>query len=285
MKLNSPDPDIYVPDGCSFPGALERTTHLCVGAHQDDQELMAYHGIAACYDSDDNWFSGVIVTNGGGSARVGAFADYSDEQMMAVRKQEQRKAADIGRYACQIQLGYPSSAVKNPSAEEVTLDLATILRTARPECVYVHNPADKHDTHVAVVARTIQAIRTLDPGDRPETVYGCELWRSLDWLCDSDKQVMEVDYRPELAAELCAVFESQISGGKRYDHAIVGRRRSNATFFESHEADKTEALAWGMDLTPLARDPSLDICEYTCDFIRRMSDDVVRRIRKCERSG
>jgi len=33
---------------------------------------------------------------------------------------------------------------------------------------------------------------------------------------------------------LLGVFESQIAGGKRYDLALMGRRRANATYFESH---------------------------------------------------
>ena len=33
---------IYIPDGTEEEQALERTTHLCIAAHQDDIEFMAY---------------------------------------------------------------------------------------------------------------------------------------------------------------------------------------------------------------------------------------------------
>jgi hypothetical protein len=61
-------------------------------------------------------------------------------------------------------------------------------------------------------------------------VLGCEVWRNLDWLLDEDKQGLPVDDRPNLAAALSGVFDSQISGGKRYDLAVQGRRLANATF-------------------------------------------------------
>ncbi len=42
MRLTNASADLYVPDALPMPEALSRTTHLCVGAHQDDQELMAF---------------------------------------------------------------------------------------------------------------------------------------------------------------------------------------------------------------------------------------------------
>ena len=280
IEFKNNDADCFVPDGCALPEALDRTTHLCIGAHQDDQEFMAYHGIVECFGRKDRWFTGVIVTNGGGSARTGLYADYTDEDMMSIRRQEQRKAAVIGEYGCQFQLGYPSSIVKDPSEDSVVADLVEILKKTQPEVVYLHNPADKHDTHVAVTLRAIAALRQLPGALRPRLVLGCEIWRSLDWLCDEDKQVMPVDSHPNLAAALSGIFDSQIVGGKRYDSAVMGRRMANATFFESHAADTCEALSWGMDLTALVKDPELDIMEYTLTFIDRFRDDVKARTRK-----
>ena len=37
------DAELYVPDGRGVPEALDRTTHLGVGAHADDLELMAVY--------------------------------------------------------------------------------------------------------------------------------------------------------------------------------------------------------------------------------------------------
>ncbi len=280
MKFSQPDASLFIPDGAPMPDALERTTHLCVGAHQDDQEFMAYHGIVECFSRSDKWFTGVIVTNGGGSARSGPYEDYSDEQMMHVRWQEQRKAAYVGEYACQVQLVHPSSYIKDPGNADVIEDLRRIFETAQPEVVYCHNPADKHDTHVASMLRAVSAIRALPPDRRPRRAIGCEIWRSLDWLDDGDKQVLDVDRHRNLAAALSGVFDSQITGGKRYDAANMGRQAANATFFESHATDTSGALSWGMDLTPLIRDDTLDVVGYTLEFIERFEDDVAKRIGK-----
>ena len=278
MQLSKENAGIFIPDGTPMPDALARTTHLCIGAHPDDQEFMAYHGILECFGRKDKWFTGVCVTDGAGSARTGPYSSHTDEEMIGVRWNEQRKAASIGEYACEIQLGHRSAAVKDASQSDVADDIEAILDVAQPEVVYVHNPADKHDTHVASMLRATAALRRLPPENRPARVLGSELWRSLDWLNDSDKQVLPVDRRPNLAAALAGVFDSQISGGKRYDIAIEGRRRSNASFFESHAADKNASLTWAVDLTPLVKDDSLVVSDYIAAFIDRFRDDVMDRL-------
>ena len=278
MKLTRDDADVFVPDETPMPDALARTTHLCIGAHQDDQEFMAFHGIVECFSQADKWFSGVCVTNGGGSARSGPYEQYSDEEMMEVRKLEQRTAAAIGGYACEIQLGHPSSAVKDATSDAVVADLLRILKVSQPEVVYLHNPADKQATHVASMLRALSALRKLPEDQCPRQVIGCEIWRSLDWVCDHEKVVLDVDRHRNLAASLSGVFDSQITGGKRYDNATFGRQAANATFFESHATDTSTALTWGIDLTPLVVDPELSVTRYITDFIERFEKDVTDRL-------
>ena len=109
-------------------------------------------------------------------------------------------------------------------------------------------------------------------------MLGCEIWRDLDWLNDGDKQVLPVDRHKNLAAALSGVFDSQITGGKRYDAAVAGRRMAHATFFESHAIDKADALNFAMDLTPLVEDESLDVFAHTQGLIRRFEDEVRARL-------
>ncbi|MGA2037863.1 MAG: PIG-L family deacetylase [Bryobacteraceae bacterium] len=278
MKLSRPNVDIYVPDGMEQQGALERTTHLSIAAHQDDIELMAYHGVAECFGRADRWFTGVVVTNGAGSPRAGIYAPYTDLEMQQIRLREQRKAAYVGEYACQIQLGYSSGDVKNPPAEAVIEDLVRILEAAHPDVVYLHNLADKHDTHVSVSLRALAALRRLSPALRPGKVYGCEVWRDLDWLSDVDKQCLPVSERSNIAAALVGVFDSQVSGGKRYDLAAAGRRLANATYYASHATDTETGLTFAMDLTPLLRDTALAPAEYVCSHIDKFRADVADRL-------
>lgn len=274
MKLHNKGAEIFVPDGRAIPSALKRITHLGIGAHQDDLEFMAFHGIMECYAKADKWFGGVTCTNGAGSSRIGLYAKFTDAQMMATRRQEQNNAAVLGQYAAMIQLDFSSSAVKSATDPALKNDLKAILSATRPEVVYTHNLADKHDTHLGVVIAAIQAARELPRAQRPKKMIGCEVWRNLDWLPDSDKVLMDVSGRDHLASALNGAFDSQIAGGKRYDLATHGRRAANATFFESHATDATTQLIYGMDLTPLLKDESMDIIAYTCSFIDKFSTDV-----------
>ena len=259
--------------------ALARVTHLAVGAHQDDLEFMAFRGIIECFHSAEQWFGGVTCTNGAGSSRVGNYARFSDDEMMAVRRDEQKQAAIVGRYSAMLQLDYPSHAAKAPADSRLRDDLRAILQASKPRVVYTHNPADKHDTHIAVVIPLIQAIRDLHPTERPAVVHGCEVWRNLDWLNDEEKIVHDVSGHDNLAAALNGIFDSQIAGGKRYDLAVLGRRIANATFFSSHTTDVSNALAFAMDLTPLAHDDTLDIVDYVTGAIDRFRADVAGKLR------
>lgn len=267
----------YIPDGTDEETGISRTTHLAIAAHQDDVEFMAYAPIAECFGQKDKHFGAIIVTDGAGSPRSGLYADYTDEEMKAVRIVEQKKAAFVGEYSFLAMLGYPSKAVKDAKNEKVVEELAALIRRARPKYLYTHNLADKHDTHVATALRVIAALRKLAPEERPEKVYGCEVWRDLDWLCDEEKVYLDCGAHPNLMRCLSAVFDSQIVGGKRYDLAAEGRRLANATFSASHACDTYEALNYAMDLTPLM-DETVDIVAYILKFIDRFKGEVEETI-------
>lgn len=280
MKLSESTAEIWVPDGASEGEALKRVTHMSIAAHQDDVEIMALDGILAGFGSREKWFMAVIVTNGAGSPRDGIYASYDDQKMQEVRRVEQKKAAFVGEYSAVAFLNHPSSSIKNAKAAGPKEDLKALISAARPEVIYTHNLADKHDTHIGVALRTIAAIRELPVGQRPKKLYGCEVWRDLDWMLDSDKVVFELDAHENIAAALVGVFDSQIAGGKRYDHATMGRRRANATYFQSHSVDAAQMINFGIDLTPLIQNDKLDPVEYIAGFVRRFAEDVSNRVAK-----
>lgn len=282
MRFSNPSAEIFVPDARSIEEALGRTTHLAVAAHQDDVEIMAFHGILECFGREDRGFAAVVVTDGRGSPRDGIYADYTDEQMREVRRREQKKAAVVGEYAALVLLDHPSGIVKDPAAREPLEDLKEVFMATAPRIVYTHNLADKHDTHVAVAIRTIRALRELPPEKRPEKVLGCEVWRDLDWMPDEDKVALRVDGRDNLAAALLGVFDSQICGGKRYDLATLGRRRAHATYHATHGVDEVEGLTLAMDLTPLIRAPEESIRGYVVSFIQRFAAEVEERLRRLD---
>lgn len=267
-------------DGKPVDEAIERTTHMCIAAHQDDIEIMAYEGIQECFHQKDKWFFGVVVSNGSGSSRIGEYATYTNEKMINIRNLEQKKAALIGEYGALALLNFPSSMVKDASKDVVTDQIYLLLQKAKPKIVYTHNLADKHDTHIGVAIKTIKALRRLNQKDQPKKVIGCEVWRDLDWLDDTLKVRMDASKRPNLAKSLIEVFDSQISGGKRYDLGTIGRRYAHATFSESHHNDRENAVIYGMDLTPLMKNPHLDIETYVTEYIDSFKQDVKNRIDK-----
>jgi LmbE family N-acetylglucosaminyl deacetylase len=271
LLFHNPGAVVWTSMSESLSGALGRATHLGIGAHHDDLEFMAFEGIAACYGRADRHFVGVTCADGRGSARGGDLAGTDAEALAGMRITEQETAAKIGGYSAMVQLGYPSTEA---CGEPIVDDLARLLSLSSAEVIYTHNPADKHRTHLAVFSSVLKALRSLPPVRRPQRFIGCEVWRDLDWMPDSEKIRMDVSGHEALAERLNAVFVSQIAGGKRYDLAVPGRRSANATFSEPRAGDNAAQVIVGMDLSPLLRDDSLDPVEFTCGFIRRFEHEV-----------
>lgn len=280
MRFVNTGADIHVPDGLAPEKALSRTTYMSIAAHQDDCEIMAYHAIAECYGSETEWYSAVVLTDGGGSPRSGAYAGYTNEQIHEKRSAEQRKAADVGQYAAMVQLAYTSEEVRTTKREIIEDELVTLLRMAQPKYMFLHNPADRHETHLGACLRAIGALRKLPPELRPEKVYGMEVWRSLDWLSAKDRLIFDTSRYPEIESGVITAFESQCTPLKRFDSAAIGRRLGNATFQAPRDNDPTSSCNIGVDLTPLIENPELDVKAFTLalvDRFRREVDDLLTR--------
>jgi LmbE family N-acetylglucosaminyl deacetylase len=280
MKLARSTAEIFIPDGLPVSKALARTTSMCIAAHHDDIEIMAPHAILDCFGRPDRWFTGVVVTDGAGSPRTDLYIRYTDKQMQEVRKVEQRKAAIVGEFGALVMLGHPSSAVKSQRRKDVREDLCKLVLAAKPDVIIGHNLADKHDTHVALAVRTIEALRSLPPKARPRKFYGGEVWRDLDWMLDGEKVKWDVSRQENIQAALLGVFDSQIGGGKRYDLAAAARRRAAATYSQSHQVDETTALSVAMDLTPLLRDDRIDPVEHVLGMVDRFRNDILKRLER-----
>ncbi|HOW98098.1 MAG TPA: PIG-L family deacetylase [Kiritimatiellia bacterium] len=266
MKFSQPQASLLVPDGRPADQALAGISHLGIGAHPDDAEIIALHGILACRET--RGFGAVICAHGG-------------ERVRDVRRREQEEAARMGRYGILAMLDHRSADLKGPAVSALEADIQALFGAARPETVYTHHPADRHETHVAVSLAVVRALRRLPPDRRPKSLYGVEVWGSLDWLPAEGRIELNVSSGGTLAAELIRVFRSQIEGGKRYDAAAAGRRAANATFADPYAPDRARELCLAMDLTPLLRDPGLDAGRYVArllDSFRREALDRVRRV-------
>jgi len=277
--MNPPELEIYVPDtaqtvsGTSAERVLASITHLGIAAHPDDLEIMAIDGILKGFSGGGNMFGGVMLTDGRGAPRAGKFSNLSDAELAALRKEEQKEAARMGSYGALVFMNYASRDVRQGSS--VLESLARVLQMARPRIVYTHSFLDAHPTHTAAAWRVIQALRSLPADMLPEQVYGCEVWRGLEWLPTRWRVAFDCSEHLELQRELLKVFKTQIEGGKRYDRAIPGRRAANATMNEPNAVDKARALTYAMDLTPLVRDKTLSPRAYLLEILRDFEQEAL----------
>ena len=273
--------NLYIPDsnGLNKSTAVNATTTLSISAHQDDIEIMAIKGILDSFGKPDSWFGAVIVSDGAGSPRDDIYADYSDNEMMEIRKIEQRKASYIGEYSFLSMLDFTSKDIKDFSNDKITEEICETIQKSSPKVIYTHNLFDKHDTHVAVAMRVISAINMLQPNKRPQKLYGCEVWRGLDWLLDEDKTVFDVSAHENISNALISVFDSQICGGKRYDLATAGRRKANATYYASHGTDQMEQASIAIDMTDIITG-KISPTDFTNKYLDNFKTDVQNKLKR-----
>lgn len=250
------------------------STDLVIAAHQDDIEIMCPQGIVKGYQSEVYGLVAVVATDGAGSPRTGKFANMTDDEMKKVRIEEQRAAQRVGDYSDLIMLNYTSSEIRDAANLSPVEDMKEIILNYRPKTVYIHNLADKHPTHVGTALKALAALRALPKEARPEKLYGCEVWRGLDWISDSRKVIFDLTGYEQVLSDVLNVYESQIAGGKEYEKAAMGRRYANATFSESHGVDKAALTAYAMDLTPLIEDDTLSPREFILDYVKQLVDEL-----------
>ena len=272
--FNKTNQELFIPNGQNPQEALAQTTHLAIAAHQDDIEIMAIDGILKCYQNPNQHFTGCTVTDGRGTPRSGPFGHLTDDEMAQVRHEEQKEAARVGAYGAQVLLAYRSALVRAKDDAQLAKDLDHLLRSTQAKTIYTHNLLDKHRTHVAVALRVIEAIRRLPLDLRPEKLYGCEVWRSLDLLPKEHKVIFDVSSHPELQSRLMSVYRSQIAGGKNYEQAVVGRRLANATFLDAYSPDEAKRLSFAMDLTPLIQDDKLSPKTYVQNILKALDLEI-----------
>jgi LmbE family N-acetylglucosaminyl deacetylase len=283
VKLSRPDADLFLPGGETLASALATTTHLGLGAHPDDLEIIAFPGICACRDQKKLRFSGVVATDGAGSPRSGSSEKLSPAELVQARRQEQKNAAVLGSYAAILQLAHPSSEIRGPGRSALSADLLQILQAAKPKVLYLHNPADRHETHLAVLLASLDALRQLPPADQPAEIYGCEVWGDLDWAPANQVVRLPCPAPPDFGPSLIRAFRTQVDG-KRYDLAAAGRRHAQATFADAYTPDQAEEVVLALDLKPLVKNPKLTLAEFVASLTGEFQKQTLERIRRLESS-
>ena len=225
---------------------LRSTSHVIVGAHPDDVELI---GLAAISDESAS-ITAVVCTDGRGGPRAPGFEDLSEPQFAALRRAEQLEAAALGGYEQLVLLEFPSVVLRE-NRDAVSARLHDIFSKVKPATVLTHNPADLHRTHVRTCQAVVEALQIA--GHVPAEFLGVEVWRDLDWLAPDHRVVLDVSGAEQLSMSLLSAFKSQLAG-KRYDLAAAGRRRAHATFANPYANDELSSAMLAIDLLPTLRD-------------------------------
>ena len=154
---------------------------------------MAYHGIAECFGRADRWFTGVVVTNGAGSPRAGIYARLhrrGDAEGPPPR-------AAQGRLRGRIRLPDPARLPQRrgqgpqPAGRARRPHRDSARRQAATWSTCTTSPTSTIRTSAWRCARSPRCARSAREY-RPEKVYGCEVWRDLDWLLDESKLPLPV---------------------------------------------------------------------------------------------
>jgi len=244
-------PTFLNPAFSNLEEALKEATHFAVGAHPDDLEILAGHGISECYQNPRQHFVGVVCTTGSGSPQ--ADKTMSAMELSELRSREQQNAAKKGEYAALVGLRLESAELKGPLNRSLVEGLKDILGVMKPQVIYTHDLADPHGTHLAVTLHLIQALR--ESSHRPQSFYGCEVWRSLGWLDHPHKCLLPVS-RSQLISELISCHQSQLKV-KSYHLATLGRMQANATYDNAYGKNDFDFMIAAMDLLPLLADDQL----------------------------
>lgn len=262
-------------NNASIEDILERTTHLCIAAHPDDVEIMAFHGINECFLSESNYFTAVIVTDGRGGERCKSYSAMSDDEFINVRKQEQIKASLIGEYNAVIFLNHSSEILKNNQHDRAIIDILNILNLSKPRYIYTHSPFDNHNTHTAVCNSLIVAAKLYENYSTIRNIYGCEVWGSLDWLPVTRKVGLDVSSNINLQRALLGVFDTQMARGKFFDEASIGKRKYNATFESALSEDRSLGLTYAIELKK-----TLEPTETLQSFITNVINEFSLQVKK-----
>jgi len=254
------------------------TNLLAIASHHDDIEIMAMDGILKAYGSKKYAFYGCVVGDGSTCNKSGKYAELNDKDMMEVRNQEQIRASEIGEYSKLYLLKHTPNEIVDAENKSIIKDIKKIIEEVKPDVIYTHNVFDKNPSHRALTLKVIDAIMDMPEELRPRLLYGCEVFRGLDWLPDRYKVTFDLSENKELQNRLIGVYDSRAEGFKDYTKAVMGRKLSNATLEYNAASETEDKLIWyGINLTSVIQKniPIKEFCvKVLGDFNKELLDGL-----------
>ena len=246
---------------------------VCICAHPDDCELMAIDGIQRGYRASKYTFACVVTTDGADAERCGRYTKMNDQKMINLLMNEEKKAANIGRYKNVYFMNYSSEEVRDQENEDIINEYVEIIKELKPRVVYTHSLLDRHPTHVAVAVKVINALRTMKKGDQPKVLYGCESERNLEWVAPEKIVTFNVSKNLRLQRQLISVHKSQ-NLARDYVNAAIGRRYVNAVFNKVETKKNAKLTAKAINMTTLLRRKEYPIKRFAMSFIDDLYGEI-----------
>ena len=234
----APDMSVYFSAASqseTLRAALDKTTHLLLVSHPDDDGIVGGQALSETIDSSDKHMSVVVASNSPGTGRPPGYEGKTDPEMTEIRQREQEAAAEVGRYESAVQLGFSSNQIKGHekndpcSALRVTEALEHILSMARNiEKLYLHSVFDEHSTHRALALLSLEAARRLSDRLQDVECYGVEVSTGLSSFPAEHRVQLPVPNMDAVRSVL-ECYPSELAK-RPYDKGVEGRAVANDTF-------------------------------------------------------
>lgn len=209
---------------------------LVVCAHPDDPEFSAA-GTIAKWSQTGARVTYIIVTDG---SKGTSDPNMTSEELVKIREQEQRAAAEVLGVAEVVFLGYEDSGIVNNQA--LRRDIVQQIRLHRPDVLITHDPTARimdnrslnHTDHRTVGDTTLDAVYPLarDRLNFPEhEVEGLEPHKVLDiFLVSTNEPNFLVDITDTIDLKLAALraHKSQIQEPEKVEEYLRKRNEKYA---------------------------------------------------------
>jgi len=238
---------------------------LVISPHPDDDVLGAGGMMIGASQKGRGVFS-IYITDGRGSPRLDP--SVSDQEMAQQREAEAKASLKKMRATGGFFLRIKSDEIQVINVQNLIKWLIDIFEYIGPAEVYLPGPYERHRTHQRCTRLTIEALRSL-VSLRP-FLWGYSLWGSF-WG-GKRREILDITAMIETKAEAIHAHSSQMTY-KDYCQGILGRNRSEAIFWESHEVPKATFVEIFLDMTELIGKKDLTLE----DFIRQDVESFIRK--------
>jgi len=194
---------------------------LSFGAHPDDIE-MGCGGTEALLAGKGHEVYHVVATSGEAGSRT-----IPKDELGRIREAEAQESAQVIGARVMAFLGYPDGLTS--FTREMKIDLIKLIRSLRPDIVFVHASHENFTDHKIVHEWVLSALKGAggpwfqeaegDPWS-PESVFGYEVWQPLERY----GLAVDISDTIELKIEALKRHRSQISASA-YDEAFKGLAR------------------------------------------------------------